>query len=236
MSPKKLYKTHSSGLYTPIDINSIHELPSVYPIEFKLYCDENKIKLPKLTCLKGIAICLMSINKYKYFNRDSCTELKKKFNINSKDIIQPFNKVNQVGIKTNSDFHDKEKYYIVYPYGLSNKPKMRKDFKFSGTEEEKNNEIDKTKSTIKSDYIDVPNHLWQLGHKNPGSIDNSNENLVLQPPIQGKYRDNYIFIDTLTKFPMPHKLEIMIEKKEIEFTEEQIKYYKQIFDNLCTSI
>ena len=51
---------------------------------------------------------------------------------------------------------------------------------------EKNNEIDKIKSTIKTDYIDVPNSLWQLGHKNPGSTDNSNENFVLQPPIQGK--------------------------------------------------
>ena len=100
----------------------------------------------------------------------------------------------------------------------------------------KKNEIDKIKSTIKSDYIDVPNALWQLGHKNPGSTDNSNENLVLQPPIQGKYRDNYIFIDTLTKFPMPNKLEIMIEKKEIEFTAEQIMCYKQLFDKLFTSI
>jgi hypothetical protein len=78
--------------------------------------------------------------------------------------------------------------------------------------------------------------MWQLGHKNPGSTDNSNENLVLQPPIQGKYRDNYIFIDTLTKIPMPNKLEIMIEKKEIEFTTEQIIAYKDIFDKLFTSI
>jgi hypothetical protein len=113
---------------------------------------------------------------------------------------------------------------------------MRKDFKFSGTEEEKNIEIDKIRSTIKADYIDVPNSLWQLGHKNPGSTDSSTDNLVLQPPIQGKYRDNYIFIDTLTKFPMPNKLEIMIEKKEIEFTREQILSYKGIFDKLFTSI
>jgi hypothetical protein len=56
-------------------------------------------------------------------------------------------------------------------------------------------EINKIKSTIKADYIDVSNDLWQLGHKNPDSTDNSNKNLVLQPPIQGKYRDNYIFID-----------------------------------------
>jgi hypothetical protein len=94
----------------------------------------------------------------------------------------------------------------------------------------------KIKSTINTDYVVVPNYLWQLGHKNPGSTDNTKDNLVLQPPIQSKYRDNYIFIDTLTKFPMPNKLEIMIEKKEIEFTTEQIISYKEIFDNLFASI
>ena len=35
---------------------------------------------------------------------------------------------------------------------------------------------------------------------------------------------------------MPNKLEVMIEKKEIEFTTEQIIYYKQIFDKLFTSV
>ena len=99
----------------------------------------------------------------------------------------------------------------------------------------KKNEIDKIKSTIKSDYIDVPNALWQLGHKNPGSTDNSNENLVLQPPIQGKYRDNYIFIDTLTKMPVPNKLKTMIEKNEIEITQEQIADYLAIFTELHLS-
>ena len=113
---------------------------------------------------------------------------------------------------------------------------MRKDFKFNGTEEEKNIEINKIKSTIKHDYIDVDNSEWQLGHKNPGSLDNTDENLVLQPPIQGKYRDNYIFIDTMTKFPTPNKLNVMIEKKEVEFTPEQITAYKEIFDKLFTSI
>lgn len=112
---------------------------------------------------------------------------------------------------------------------------MRKNFKFDGTEEQKNEEIDKIKSTINNDYLEVPNHLWQLGHKNPGSDDNSTCNLVLQPPIQGKYRDNYIFIDTLTKFPTPIKLDYMIKNKEIDFTQKQIKAYQTIFETLRTS-
>ena len=115
---------------------------------------------------------------------------------------------------------------------------MRKDFKFDGSEEEKNKEIDKIKSTIKTDYVDVQNSLWQLGHKNPGSTDNSNQNLVLQPPIQAKYRDDYIFIDTLTKIPLAYKLRKMIEKKEIEITNEQAAEYKKLFgdSDLFTSV
>lgn len=109
---------------------------------------------------------------------------------------------------------------------------MRKNFKFNGNEEEKNIEIDKIKLTIKNDYIDVPNNLWNLGHKNPDTFNNTNTNLILQPPIQAKYRDNYIFIDTITKFPLPKKLKKIIEKKEIEFTKEQIKDYFNLFKEI----
>jgi hypothetical protein len=222
-------------VYELIDVNSIDEIPSEYPNEFTDFCLTNGLKPPNISTGNGKALSVMLKHNFHYWNRDTCDKFVEKFNISTKDSIQLFNKHNQWGIKTNSGT-ERGKLYIVYPYCLSNKHKMRKNFKFSGTEEEKNNEIDKIKSTIKTDYIDVPNSLWQLGHKNPGSTDNSNENLVLQPPIQGKYRDNYIFIDTLTKFPIPNKLEVMIENKEIEFTAEQIMSYKQIFDKLFTSI
>ena len=96
--------------------------------------------------------------------------------------------------------------------------------------------ITKFKIFEKTDYIDIPNHLWQLGHKNPDSIDNSNKNLILQPPIQGKYRDNYIFIDTLTKIPTPKILDKMIHNKEIEFTKYQISKYLDIFTKLSASV
>jgi len=221
--------------YELIDVNLIDEIPSEYPKEFTEFCLTNGLKPPNITTGNGKALSVMLKYKFYYWNRDTCDKFVEKFNISTKDSIQLFNKHNQWGIQTNSGTK-RGKLYIVYPYCLSNKHKMRKDFKFSGTEEEKNNEIDKIKYTIKTDYIDVPNSLWQLGHKNPGSTDNTDENLVLQPPIQGKYRDNYIFIDTLTKFPMPHKLESMIEKKEIEITAEEIIRYKQLFDKLFTSI
>lgn len=220
-----------SDKLTLVDIDKITELPTEFPEEFTKYCNENDLKPPNITTGNGKALSVMLTYKENYWDRKTCDKFVEKFQIETKDSIQLFNKHNQWGIQTNSGI-ERGKLYIVYPYTLSNKHKMRKNFKFDGTEEEKNIEINKIKSTIKADYIDVGNDLWQLGHKNPGSTDNSSENLVLQPPIQGKYRDNYIFIDTLTKFPMPNKLEIMIQKKEIEFTSDQIKNYKEIFDKL----
>jgi hypothetical protein len=221
--------------YDLIDVYSIDEIPIEYPKEFTKFCLTNGLKPPNITTGGGKALSAMLKYKSNYWNRVTCDNFVEKFNISTKDSIQLFNKHNQWGIQTNSG-KERGKLYIIYPYCLSNKHKMRKHFKFNGTEQEKSNEIDKIKSTIKTDYIDVQNSLWQLGHKNPGSSDNTDENLVLQPPIQGKYKDNYIFTDTLTKFPMPNKLGDMLEKKEIEFTAEQIINYKQLFDKLFTSI
>lgn len=221
--------------YKLINVDLITELPDKYPSEFNEFCSTNKLNPPKINTLNGKALAVMLQYPGYYWTRNECNKFVNKFNITTKDSIQLFNKHNQWGIQTNSGT-ERGKLYIVYPYCLSNKHKMRKDFKFDGTEEEKNNEIDKIKSTIKTDYVDVHNSLWQLGHKNPGSTDNSNDNLVLQPPIQGKYRDNYIFIDSLTKFPMPNKLKSMIEKKDIQLTQEQIIDYNKIFQELLTPI
>lgn len=221
--------------YKLINVDLITELPNEYPQEFNDFCLTNQLKPPNINTGNGKALSVMLKHKFNYWNRETCDTFVEKFNIVTKDSIQLFNKHNQWGIQTSSGA-ERGKLYIIYPYSLSNKHKMRKNFKFNGTEEEKNSEINKIKSTIKTDYVDVPNDLWQLGHKNPGTTDNSTDNLVLQPPIQGKYRDNYIFIDTLTKIPLPKKLENMIEKKEIEFTPEQILSYKEIFDKLFASI
>lgn len=218
-----------------IDVDKIDELPSEFPEEFTEFCRINDLKPPNITTGNGKSLSVMLTYKGNYWDRKTCDQFVEKFKIKTKDSIQLFNKHNQWGIQTNSGI-ERGKLYIVYPYTLSNKHKMRKNFKFDGTDEEKDLEINKIKSTIKADYIDVDNNLWQLGHKNPDSTDNSNKNLVLQPPIQGKYRDNYIFIDTLTKFPVPNKLEVMIERKEIEFSVDQIIKYKEIFDKLFTSI
>jgi hypothetical protein len=221
--------------YKLIDVDLITELPKEYPDEFNKFCADNGLKPPSITTGNGKALSVMLKYKYYYWDRTTINKFVEKFNITTKDSIQLFNKHSQWGIQTNSGT-DRGKLYIVYPYAKSNKHEMRKDFKFDGTDQQKNDEIDKIKSTIKADYVDIPNSDWQLGHKNPGSTDSSSENLVLQPPIQAKYRDNYIFIDTLTKIPVAKKLKTMIEKKEIEFTSDQIIAYKQLFDELFASI
>ncbi len=213
--------------YQRINIDSIKEIKNNYPDEFIKFCELNDLKPPKNNSGNGKALTTMLYNPYKYWDRKTCDEFVKKFNIDTADSIQLFNKHSQWGISTNSGI-EKGKLYIIYPYSLSNKHKMRKDFKYNGNENDKNIEIEKIKSTIKNDYIDVPNEKWQLGHKNPGSIDSTNNNLILQPPIQSKYRDDYLFFDTLTKMPLPHKLDKLLKSKEIKLTNEQIQNYKNV--------
>lgn len=190
-----------------------------YPESFIEFCDANNLKYPKLNTGSGQALCAMLLTPGQHWTRKECNEFFKKNNIDTTDSIQLFNKHEQWGIKTS---RERGKYYIVEPYTLSNKHKMRKNFTYDGTDEQKNTEIDKIKSTIKSDYVDIDNSEWQLGHKNPNSTDNDMSNLVLQPPIQAKYRDKYIFLDTLTKIPTPKTFQEMNDANQLPYTKEQL--------------
>ena len=214
---------------TIANLDQIHELSNEYPKEFIEFCNQHGLVPPKLTTGNGRALSAMLENPLFYWDRAVCDEFVKKFNIQTKDSIQLFNKHEQWGIKTSSE---RGKNYIVYPYQLSNKHKMRKDFRFNGTEEEKNAEIEKIKSTIATDYVNVPNQEWQLGHKNPESEDNSTENLVLQPPIQAKYRDCYIFLDTLTKIPTPKTIIKLYQQNKCPYTKKQLLELKQFLNSI----
>ena len=216
--------------YTKINIEEVSELLP-YPLDFLEFCRANDLHPPKLSSGNGKALSAMLHNPCRYWDRQTCDQFCSKFAVETKDSIQLFNKHSQWGIKTNSG-SERGKLYIVYPYATSNKHKMRKDFKFNGTVEEKNAEIEKIKSTIAYDYVDVPNEQWQLGHKNPGSTDNSSCNLVLQPPIQAKYKDDYVFFDTLTKMPLAKKLATLVESGEVTFSEEQLTDYIKLFQSM----
>ena len=237
--PKPHYnilKTMTTCNYSPMLSSEIDEMDSyfefVYPIEFESFCLENDLKPPKIQSGNGKALSAMLQFPNKYWDRKACDAFVKKYDIPTKDSIQLFNKHSQWGIKTNSDEHVKGKLYIVQPFSQSNKHKMRKSFKFDGTQQEKESEISKIKSTIQEDYIHIPHDQWQLGHKNPGSTDNSTNNLILQPPIQAKYKDDYLFFNTLTKMPLPNKLERLLDKKEITLTQDQIEDYMKLFMKL----
>ena len=128
--------------YELINIDDITEIPSEYPDEFKEFCLTNGLKPPKINTGNGKALAVMLKYPTCYWERETCDAFVKKFNIVTGDSIQLWNKHNQWGIQTSSG-KEKGKYYIVYPYCLSNKHKMRKDFKYDGSEEEKNSEIDK---------------------------------------------------------------------------------------------
>tara|TARA_B100000965_G_scaffold76898_1_gene61049 strand:- start:5218 stop:5883 length:666 start_codon:yes stop_codon:yes gene_type:complete len=205
-----------------IDINK-------YPEEFVNYCLTNELKFPRLTTKNGKALCAMLHTPTKYWTRNSSNAFIQKYKIQTNDSIQLFNKHSQWGIATSIE---KGKNYILYPYQLSNKNLMRKNFKFDGDEDQKNTAINNIKSEIKGDYIDIPNNQWELGHKNPDSTDNTNNNLVLQPPIQGKYRDNYIFIDTLTKIPTPKKIISMYNNGYCPFIKSQLKEFRDWLNTL----
>ena len=213
-----------------IDPNTISSIPNEYSKELVEFAKKNKIKLPNINTMRGKVIALLyTVDPDKYCNRDVCDKICKKFDIKTQDSIQLFNKIDQIGIRCSEE---RGKYYIVKPCQLTNKVSMRKNFKYDGTEESRNNEINNIKAHLISRYLDVPNNKWQIGHKNPDIEDNSSNNLVLQPPIQCSYRDNYIFIDTFTKIPTPKKFKQMIKDGKCMYSKEQLKELKNIFNSL----
>ena len=205
---------------TRIQIEEIKAINlSEYPLDFIEFSEQHNLKFPRINTGNGKALCAMLKSPNNYWTREDCDIFVDIFSITTRDSIQLFNKHEQWGIKTSGE---RGKNYIQIPYKLSNKHKMRKNFTYDGTDEQKNEEINKIKSTIVADYIDVTNNLWQLGHKNPNSTDNAMTNLVLQPPIQAKYRDKYIFLDTLTKIPTPQTFKELNNTKKLHYTNEQL--------------
>lgn len=218
-----LHDYHKKTMQRAI-IDDIKEIPTEYPSEFISFCKENSLKYPQISSNRGKCLTMMLHNPDVFWDRETCNAFVEKFKLKTGDSIQLFNKHAQWGIKTSSEMG---KYYITYPFQITNKHKMRKNFRYDGTEQSKNDEIDNIKKHIHSNYIEPPPSEWQLGHKNPESTDNSVKNLVLQPPIQSKYRDKYIFIDTLTKMPTPKTLIMMQKNGECPYTLEQLLELKE---------
>lgn len=224
MAARKPNATHTA-------INILMDLPPQLPVDYdtptREFINKYNLTAPAPTTGNGKAFIAMSLFPTKYFDRETATQFCQRYGIATKDSIQLFNKHSQWGPLMSQQ---RGKYYIEFPLTLSPKVQMRAGFKWDGTEEQKNEAIENIKADIKADYVDIPTEQWQLGHKNPEG-DNTNDNLVLQPPIQAKYRDNYIFIDTLTKIPTPETLARLIQEGKNPYTQDQMKRLRTILNS-----
>jgi hypothetical protein len=86
--------------YKLIDIEKITELPTKYPENFMAFCKENELKPFGLKSNNGKALATMLAYPHTYWNRKTCDQFVKKFNIPTTDSIQLFNKHSQWGILT----------------------------------------------------------------------------------------------------------------------------------------
>jgi hypothetical protein len=201
-----------------LKVNEILSPFTAYPQDFLDWVKTNDLKPPKINGNSGQALALLLHNKNKFVTREDLEFFFRNLERNCSDAIQTINKTEQWGLKLGRIGNKKGKYFIS-KYELGTKHLIRKNFKFNGSKEEKNRMINAIKAQIKADYLDVPNDEWEVGHKNPGK-GGIEDNFVFQPPIQGRYRDEYIFFDTLTKMPSPEKL---VRDKFSCYTKEQRK-------------
>ncbi len=187
-----------------LEVNEIRSLYNFYPNDFMDWVRENGLNVPRINSNCGQALALLLHNKNKYVLRQDLELFFNNLGRKCGDAIQTINKTEQWGLKLGR-IGNRKGIYFISKYELGTKHLIRKNFKFKGSKEDKNRMINAIKAQIKADYLDVPNDDWEVGHMNPGKggID---DNFVFQPPIQGRYRDEYIFFDTLTKMPSPEKL------------------------------
>jgi hypothetical protein len=189
-----------------------------YSDEFLSFCVENGIKIPNINSLKGQVVALMtySDNRNKFIDRELLDKFIKIINLNSKDVIQAVNKTDQWGLKSETI---KRKYYTIpFPFiyvdihiKKRTLPKLEK----------RDDKINFIKEYLIYNYIDIPNDKWEIGHMDPNDPDISEEKLVYQPPIQGKFRDRFKFDNIgLIRFPTPQELENNFDKY---YSEEEQK-------------
>lgn len=193
-----------------IDVNNYTVAFDKYSDDFQQFVKEYKLKPPTISRASGQGIALLTCqeNRGKYALREDLEAFFRNIGMETKDAIQTVNKCEQWGLKRASI---KGKYAIPYPFVYYPVNLMKRaNTLICGNRDEI---INATKEFIKVNYLEVPNHLWQVGHINPHSEDNSEANLIYQPPIQGKYRDKYKFDKLgLTKYPTGKELCVNMSK------------------------
>lgn len=181
-----------------------------YSDEFLSFCKDKKIKIPNINSIKGQIIALMTNpdNRNKFIDRELLDKFINIIGLSSKDVIQAINKTDQWGLKSEKI---KRKYYAIpFPFVFVDiHIKKRKLPKL----ENRDDRINFIKEYIIYNYINIPNDKWEIGHMDPNNPNITEENLVYQPPIQGKFRDRFKFDNIgLIKYPTPQELENNFDK------------------------
>jgi hypothetical protein len=187
-----------------IDVSNVSKF-TTYEQDFIIFCEDNAITTPNINTLKGQVIALLTKkeNRNKYIDREKLDSFLKSINMFSADSIQIVNKTDQWGLKHQTV--DRKWYNIPYPFEFIDIHIKKRKISFQVLD--RDSKIDFIKEYIKFNYLDVPNYKWEIGHKDPNKP-TSDDNLVLQPPIQGKFRDRFKFDDIgLIKYPTPQELD-----------------------------
>lgn len=164
-----------------------------YTDELQSFARQHDIKLPSLQKLGGQALALLSHPAnagVRYANREIATNFFTKIGMVSNDTIQPFNKIEQIGIALTRE--RRGHYTVKYPFEYC-RTHVEKRKNMDISEEGKADFISLVKKWWLDNLVNVPDEQWQKGHLDPDIPDSSSNNLAWQPPIQGKARDRFKF-------------------------------------------
>ncbi len=194
---------------------------NTYDKDFIIFCEKNNIKIPNINSIKGQVVALMTNfdNRNKFIDRSLLEKFMSSINMNSKDIIQSINKTDQWGLMSKTI--ERKYYTIPFPFIYVDIHIKKRSLNKIENRDEK---ISFIKEYLIFNYINIPNDKWEVGHIDPNDSDISDEKLVYQPPIQGKFRDRFKYDSMgLIKYPTPQELDRKFDKYYSE--KEQILLY-----------
>jgi hypothetical protein len=183
-----------TNIFSTTHLDKIDGLYRTFSTHLVEWSQKHNVKLPSISSLRGQIVALMTHENHinMYFTRQGLDDFLQKFSMKSADVIQNINKTDQWGLGHQTV--NRRFYRIPFPFEyISIHLKKRKKFSSQKTDQDKNVDIEKTKEYLKKYYIDVPDEMWDCGHKDPCIEDNTCNNLVFQPPLQRAYRNRFKF-------------------------------------------
>lgn len=166
------------------------------PTHLQEWAEKNQVKISKNTSSARFQIVCMfadEINKNVAVTKRMLQDYCARFGVPTTDPIQIINKTDQWGLRHMTLC---KKYYTLprpFEY-IGIHVEKRKNFTSNTSDEDKEKEVLRIKRYITENYIDVPTNLWQMGHRDPNGSNDAG-NLIMQPPLQGRYRDAFKFDD-----------------------------------------